>query len=100
MAPPRPEALVALNPVALAPPSIASGGPRMEPPFVGRRVALLSNNKPNADVLLAEVGRALVDRLGVEVARYDKDIPSLEAPADLRAAIERDCAGVVLAVYD
>jgi len=63
-------------------------------------VGFLSNNKPNAEVLLERVGERLSERCCVDVRHYSKEVPSLQAPPELIERIAEDCQAVVLAVDD
>lgn len=92
-------AIVVLNPVSLAEPPLAASATWLDD-LTGTTIGFLSNNKPNAGVLLARLAAELGRRSGVTARHYDKGVPSLEAPLDLRAEIRRECQGVVLAVDD
>ncbi len=87
-----------LNPVSGPPPPEALGS-RLES-LEGARIGLFSNNKPNADILLERVGEGLKKHYGVELHRFSKDIPSLEADPDLIRKCGEACHAVVLAAYD
>lgn len=89
---------IILNPTS-APPPPESLGARLET-LAGARIGLFSNNKPNADVLLERVGASLAERYGVELHRFTKEVPSLEADADLIRRCGEACHAVVLAAYD
>ncbi len=87
-----------LNPISGAPPPEALGS-RLET-LKGARIGLFSNNKPNADILLERVGEGLKERFGVELHRFSKEIPSLEADPELIRGCGEACDAVVLAAYD
>jgi|TARA_B100000470_G_scaffold163730_1_gene128582 hypothetical protein len=58
----RPDGAVATPPALLAPsPTVLSG----------RRIGLLDNRKPNADVLLEHLAERLVERTGATVVRTE-----------------------------
>ncbi|MCP3986602.1 MAG: hypothetical protein GY723_19635 [bacterium] len=89
---------IMLNPISGPPPPEALGG-RLDS-LQGARIGLFSNNKPNADVLLEQVGAGLERRFGVEIHRFTKEVPSLEADRDLIRRCGEACHAVVLAAYD
>lgn len=68
--------------------------------LAGRTVGFFSNNKPNAAALLERLEGLLVDRFGVNVRRYAKQVPSLGADMSLLDEIARDCDAVVIAGFD
>jgi hypothetical protein len=90
--------VVALNPTSPPPPPEALG--RRLDGLRGARVGFLSNNKPNADVLLERTAAALQARFGIEPRFFTKEIPSLEAGEDLLARCSAACDAVVLAAFD
>lgn len=92
-------AVIALNPISFPPPPVAAHTTRLAT-LGGTTVGFLSNNKPNADVLLQRIAVRLRERFGIVAKAYNKGIPSLEAPAELLGEVGRDCQAVVLAVYD
>jgi len=96
---PRETTITVLNPTAqpLAPP--VGLGARL-PLLEGARIGLFDNNKPNASVLLDRVGDRLVESFGVRLARYRKDVPSLEAPRDEIEEFIQRCDAVILAIGD
>ena len=66
----------------------------------GKAVGFLSNNKPNADVVLGRVAARLAERFGTVARHYNKGVPSLCAAETLIEEIVRDCQAVVLAMND
>ena len=91
--------VIALNPVSVPPPPIAERRTRLGS-LAGKTIGFLSNNKPNADVVLQRVARLLHAHFGITAKHYTKRIPSLEAPRELLVEVGKDCQGVVLAAYD
>ena len=89
---------IILNPTS-EPPRPEALGARLDT-LEGARIGLFSNNKPNADVLLERVGARLEERYGVELHRFTKEVPSLEADPDLIRKCGEACHAVVLAAYD
>lgn len=89
---------IALNPTSPPPPPEALG--RRLPDLRGARVGFLSNNKPNADVLLARTAAALRERFGIDATFFTKEVPSLEADEALLARCTATCDAVVLAALD
>lgn len=89
---------VALNPTSPPPPPEALG--RRLATLRGARVGFLSNNKPNADALLARTAAALEARFGIEAHFFTKEVPSLEAGEDLLRTCSETCDAIVLAAYD
>lgn len=89
---------IILNPTS-EPPLPEALGARLDT-LAGARVGLFSNNKPNADVLLERVGVGLEKRFAVELHRFAKEVPSLEADPDLIRKCGEACHAVVLAAYD
>jgi len=90
--------IVALNPTSPPPPPEALG--HRLGSLRGVRVGFLSNNKPNADVLLQRTAAALKDRFGIESVFFTKEIPSLEAGEALLDKCADACDAVVLAALD
>lgn len=68
--------------------------------LAGRRVGFLSNNKPNAGVVLERLEDLLHRRFGIVARRYLKPVPSLGAEAPLLDEIRRECDAVVIAGFD
>lgn len=91
--------VIALNPVSTAPGLVGISGQGLSD-LTGKTVGFLSNNKPNADVVLDRVAARLAERFGAATRHYNKGVPSLCAPEDLIHEIARDCRAVVLAVND
>jgi hypothetical protein len=82
-----------LNPIRRAPAAVRALATR-PPSLAGRRIAVLDNSKPNADVLLGRVAEALVARHGAGViSRWRK--PGSSRPATVIDEIAR-VADVVL----
>jgi hypothetical protein len=92
-------AVIALNPVSRAPGLVGDHGPGLSD-LAGKAVGFLSNNKPNAGVVLGRVAACLAERFGVAARYYNKGVPSLCASEDLIEEIARDCQAVVLAISD
>lgn len=90
--------MIMLNPTSGPPPPEALGNGLES--LRGATIGLFSNNKPNADVLLEQVGAGLEKRFGVEIHHYAKEVPSLEADRDLILSCGETCHAVVLAAYD
>jgi len=91
--------VIALNPVSRAP---GLGGERGRglSGLAGKTVGFLSNNKPNAGVVLGRVAARLDERFGIAARHYNKGIPSLCAAEELIEEIVRGCQAVVLAIND
>ena len=89
---------LALNPTSAPPPPEALGI-RLDS-LRGARVGFFSNNKPNADVLLQRIAKALEARLDIVPVFFTKEIPSLEAGAELLDRCRDACDAVVLAALD
>lgn len=68
--------------------------------MVGKTVGFFSNNKPNADVVLARLEELLHQRFGIVARRYRKVVPSLSAEPSLLDEISRECQAVVVAGFD
>lgn len=100
-------------PNAILDPTGRAGAPAPEQPasyrraprpaeLTGLRIGLLDNTKHNAALLLAEVGKLLVDELGaaavtVEATKANFAAP---APAELTERYRRDCDVVLTGVGD
>ncbi len=93
------DTVIALNPVSRAA-GLGSEHGRGLSDLSGRTVGFLSNNKPNADVVLGRVAARLAERFGIAARHYNKGVPSLCAAEELIEEIVRDCQAVVLAVND
>ena len=91
--------ILALNPVSRAPGLGGKQGPGLSD-LAGRTIGFLSNNKPNAGVVLGRVAARLAERFGIEARHYNKGVPSLCAAERLIEEIVRDCQAVVLAIND
>ena len=68
--------------------------------MTGKTVGFFSNNKPNADVVLARLEELLQQRFGIVARRYRKVVPSLGAEPSLLDEISRECQAVVVAGFD
>lgn len=81
--------------------SQAAMAPRL-PDLRGRRIALLSNGKVNADVLLRDVGRLFAERHGCHVVMEENkgDATRPADPALLRQIAGADIDFMVTAVGD
>ncbi len=90
--------IVVLNPISSPPPPQALGQ-RLDS-LAGASVGFFSNNKPGADALLERTAAALQERFGIEPHFFTKEVPSLEAGADLLRQCSQSCRAVVLAAYD
>lgn len=90
--------IVVLNPTASPPPPEA-GGRRLDS-LRGATVGFLSNNKPNADVLLERTAAALQARFSIAPLFFTKPVPSLEAGEELLGRCGEACHAVVLAALD
>ena len=90
---------IILNPTSFPPPPIAVEQTCLKD-LQGRKIGFLSNNKSNADVLLARLSKLILERSGILVEHFNKGIPSLEASRDLLDQIGNTCEGVILAVSD
>jgi hypothetical protein len=90
---------IVLNPISFPPPPVAIENTHLMD-LAGKSIGFLSNNKPNADVLLKRLAERLHDRFGIVAEHYNKGIPSLEAPRELLDQVCKNCQGVVLAVCD
>ena len=67
----------------------------------GLRIGLLDNTKPNATLLLEEIGSELQSRYGAgETRLYTKDYFGTPATADLLERIADECDVVITAVGD
>ena len=91
--------VIALNPVSNAPGLVGGRGPGLSD-LKGKTIGFLSNNKPNADVVLGRVAARLGERFGTAARHYNKGVPSLSADEELIEEIARDCRAVVLAIND
>ena len=91
--------IIALNPVS-RPPGLVGGLDQGLCGLRGETIGFLSNNKPNADVVLGRVAVRLAERFGTEARHYNKGVPSLSADEQLIEEIARDCRAVVLAIND
>ena len=90
--------IIALNPCSSPPPPEALG--RRLDSLRGATVGFFSNHKPNADVLLGHTAAALQARFGITPRFFTKEVPSLEAGADLLQRCAEACHAVVLAAFD
>ncbi|MGD0275344.1 MAG: hypothetical protein ABSB79_04685 [Syntrophales bacterium] len=90
---------IVLNPVSFPLPSAGIAQVYLGD-LTGKTIGFLSNNKPNADILLQCLAGRLQERFGIIVKHYNKGIPSLEIPRELLSEISKNCQGVVLAAYD
>lgn len=87
---PTAEMRVRERPLAARPDSLA-----------GRRVGILWNGKPNADLLLDRVAELLGERFGAAVTvRTAKPNVSAPAPADIIQKLVKECDVVVNAIGD
>ena len=91
--------VIALNPVSRGPGLVGGRGPGLAD-LTGKTIGFLSNNKPNADVVLGRVAARLAERFGTSARHYNKGVPSLRADEELIEEIVRDCHAVVLAIND
>ncbi len=91
--------MIVLNPVAMPPPPTENLGARLGG-LAGATVGFFSNNKPNADVVLARVAEILAKRFGIVAKHYNKGVPSIEAPVGMLDEAGEDCQAVVLAAFD
>lgn len=90
---------VIVNPTSGSPPLDTSMRVLLDG-LAGKRVGFLSNNKPNAGVVLERLEEELYRRFGIVARRYLKPVPSLGADATLLDEIRRDCDAVVIAGFD
>jgi len=90
---------VFLNPLSAAPSTIENEALLLGD-LSGKSIGFLSNNKPNAGVLLERAASALAERFSISARHYNKGVPSLGAPPELIERIVRECGAVVLAVND
>lgn len=90
---------VIVNPTSGSPPLDTSMRVLLDG-LAGKRVGFLSNNKPNAGVVLERLEEELHRRFGIVARRYLKPVPSLGADATLLDEIRRDCDAVVIAGFD
>lgn len=69
--------------------------------LAGKRVGILWNGKPNADLLLDRIGEHLAERFGAVVAvRAVKPNVSAPAPPDVIQRLIQECDVVVNAIGD
>lgn len=67
----------------------------------GVKLGLLSNTKPNADLLLDLVAERIGTRVALAgVVRTAKVVPSSPAPAEVYGELERECGAVIFASAD
>lgn len=66
----------------------------------GRRVGLMSNGKPMADVFLAHLGQVLESRCGIEWELVTKPDPSRIASRDLLDSLSARSYAIITGVGD
>lgn len=91
--------ILVLNPISLPPAPLADLRARLSP-IAGRVIGYMSNNKPNAGVLLERVAERLGELYGCTTKHYNKGVPSLEAPPEMVEEVVRDCDAAIFASFD
>ena len=66
----------------------------------GKRVGMMSNGKPMADVFLRHLGGLLTSRHGIEFELVTKPDPSRIAPRDLLDSLSAKCHAIITGVGD
>ena len=67
----------------------ATGLAPSRPVLAGRRIGILDNTKPNADVLLGRLADRLAERTGAEVVLVETKNAALAAPGAVLARLEK-----------
>jgi len=65
-----------------------------------KTVALLANNKPNADVLLEAVGEQLVERVGVKLLKIEPKNAALPAAEEVIAKLSQEVDAALVGSAD
>jgi hypothetical protein len=91
--------VLVLNPVSLPPAPVADLGVRLSS-VAGTVIGYMSNNKPNAGVLLERVAERLGELYGCTAKHYNKGVPSLEASPEMVEEVVQDCDAAIFASFD
>ena len=70
------------------------------PSLAGKRIGLLGNGKPMADVLLQQIGELLAERYGVEWELVSKSDTSRVAPGELLDGLAARSHAIITGVGD
>lgn len=58
--------------------------------LAGKRIGVLDNTKPNADILLNRIANRLAERTGAEVTLVETKNAAMPAPDDVMARLEKE----------
>ena len=95
----RKSVVVAFNPVSQSPAFDAEALIHLDN-LENKTIGFLSNNKPNADVLLKKISGMLRERFGIREHHYKKRGPTIQAPDDVIREIDSECDAAVVAIGD